>query len=338
MYPLVVADIGGTNARFALATRVESGRTVLEEKKRFKCENFDSFETLLSTYLGGLDGASPRRACIAVAGPVRSDDIEITNLRWRFSVADMARRLSLRTLVLVNDFAALAYALPELEACDYSPIYSGTAVADSAPVAVIGAGTGFGVAGLRPGNDRWIVVDGEGGHASFSPASNKEWQIAQRIRGHSGHVSIEQILSGPGLVSLYLIISEVNGESPRAYEPAQITQLALAGEDANCVEAVDSFCAILGDVAGDVALTLGAHGGVYIGGGIASEIEPFLHAGEFCRRFLDKGAMSGYVEKVPVRLIKNDDVTLIGAAAWIGDQREHENEEPLKTAVDARHL
>ena len=319
MYPYVVADIGGTNARFALVTGAKGGPYTLSQKRTYKSGGFESFDILIATYLDSLEDVRPGAACIAVAGPVQKDIIRVTNLDWEISASRTRRNLNLKSFHLINDFAALAYALPRLAPEDYEHIYQGKTTSERATMAVIGAGTGFGVAGLSPVSHGWEIISSEGGHISFAATTEWEWQLAQRLRGPDGHVSVEQLLSGPGLLSLYQYIVKLNGRSSHCDNPADVSSAALANSDIDCVEAVEFFCKILARVAGDVALTMGAQGGLYIGGFIATQLEPFLHKNDFKQMFLSKGPMSHYVEQIPVRLIKSPDAALFGAAAWIDD-------------------
>jgi len=212
---------------------------------------------------------------------------------------------------VINDFAALALAVPGLTGTDVLKI-GGGAPAQNAPIAVIGPGTGLGVSGIVPSENGWIVLATEGGHATLAPRGARECAVTAAFARRFGHVSIEHLVSGPGLVNLWAVLAAVDGAPDDAPTPDQITEAALNGSDAICVEALDMFCAMLGTAAGNLALTLGSLGGVYIGGGIAPRLGQYLAPSNFRTRFEDKGRFSSYMEAISSYVITRDNPALIG--------------------------
>ena len=292
----LVADIGGTHARFALSDGA------LRAPMSLPSREFASLADAAKTYLGRT-GAKPSRAAFAVAGPVGRGRIVLTNLGWSFSADELTAALGM-PVTLVNDFEAIALAVPQLAACDLVTIGPDIEGEKGATVAVVGPGTGFGVAGWSHG--RALVT--EGGHADFAPADDAEIEILKFLRGRFGHVSWERVLSGPGLVNLYEAMS-----GRETLLPQQIT--ARVGFDPLCTEVFARFCAILGSAAGDIALTMGARGGVLIAGGILPAMrEPFATSG-FRARFDAKGRFASYLKAIPTRLIVQEHAGLIGASA-----------------------
>ncbi|MCB1916960.1 MAG: glucokinase [Rhodocyclaceae bacterium] len=310
-YPHLVADIGGTNARFAL---VEGPGRRPARFRSFRCADFAGPEDAIRAYLQRERQPMPRQAGIGVATPVSGDELALTNSHWRFSVATLRAGLGLERLVVVNDFTALALGLLHLEAGERIPL-GGIAPAADGAIALIGAGTGLGVAGLIHCGDGYAPIAGEGGHVTLAAANVREARIIEFLsRRYYGHVSAERALSGPGLTAIHDAIRELAALPPSALPPEAISARALAGECAHCLETVDLFCELLGSFAGDVALTLGARGGVYIGGGIVPRLgEHFLRSG-FRRRFEAKGRFSGYLGEIPVFVLQTPDAALAGAA------------------------
>jgi len=318
----LVADIGGTNARFA---RVDAdGRH--GEPVRLAVAEYPSLAAALRAALERLPGPPIDRAALALAGPITGDAVSLTNAGWSFSIAGLRSELGLARLLVLNDFTALAWALPLLDAEELRPIGgSGTrkAPAPDAARAVIGPGTGIGMSGLLPTPaGGWAAIAGEGGHASLAPADEREADILEWTRRHHPHVSIERLVSGTGLPLLHAAVGVVDGyavdggdagDDDAGITAAGITQRALAGE-AHAHATLSTFCAMLGSAAGNLALTLGARGGVYVGGGIAPRIEAFLQASEFRARFEAKGRFSEYLGPIPTWLIDARTPALRGAA------------------------
>lgn len=306
----LVADIGGTNARFAL---VGADRQPFAEQI-FAGADFPDLATAIAAYLDTRGEPRPRRAAIAVATPVTGDRIQFTNSPWSFSVETTRQKLGLERLLILNDFTALALALPLLGPNERRQVGGGTAVAE-APIGLIGPGTGLGVSGLVWSGHHWIPLQTEGGHVTFSPANEREWAIYRILRRQLDHVSPERLLSGPGLVNLYLALAELEGWPAKALAPADITERALAGSCRHCVDVLELFCGALGTAAGNLAITLGARGGVYIGGGIVIRLGDFFDRSEFRARFEAKGRFSDYLAAIPTWVITANNPALRGAAA-----------------------
>ncbi len=318
MFPYIVADIGGTNARFALATGRQGQQFAIESVTISNGADFPSFEDALQAYVDSLENLSVAAACIAIAGPVGGDVVRMTNLPWSFSKRHIQRKFALTTFEVINDFAAVAIATSRLADADLIAIKGGNAdpVANKA---ILGPGTGLGVAGLAhcARDNSWLPIAGEGGHVTLAPADIFEAEVIVAGMRRFGHVSAEMFISGPGLVNLYACLCDVEGVEAKALQPQDVTTAALAGDDAVCEKTLALFCAFLGTVAGDLALTYGAKGGVYLAGGIAPRIIDFLKASEFSARFANKGIMSHYVENVAVNLVRHQQTAFLGAAAWL---------------------
>jgi glucokinase len=308
--PDLVADIGGTNARFALAT--PEGR--IESERILSGADYPDLIQAASAYLRDLPGPRPRRAAVAVATPVTGDWIQFTNSPWSFSTEAARQALGLERLLILNDFTALALALPLLGPDERRQVGGGTAVTE-APIGLIGPGTGLGVSGLVWSGHHWIALETEGGHVTFSAASEREWAIYRVLQRRFGHVSPERLLSGPGLINLYTALAEIQGWPAEDLAPADMTERALAGSCPHCVEVLEIFCGALGTTAGNLAITLGARGGVYIGGGIVPRLGDFFDRSAFRARFEAKGRFSDYLAAIPTWVITAKNPALRGAAA-----------------------
>jgi len=306
----LIADIGGTNARFALvgADRQPYAEHILA------CADFSGLAAAALFYLQKVGGPRPSRAAAAVATPVTGDWIEFTNSPWAFSTEAIRQELGLERLLILNDFTALALSLPLLEPDERHAVGGGEAVAE-APIALIGPGTGLGVSGLVWSGSHWIPLQTEGGHVTFSPVDEREWRIGRILHRLFGHVSPERLLSGPGLVNLYQALAELEGWPVETLTPADITDRALAGACRHCQEALELFCGALGTAAGNLAITLGARGGVYIGGGIVPRLEESFDQSAFRNRFEDKGRFSSYLAAIPTWVITAANPALRGVAA-----------------------
>lgn len=317
--PWLVADIGGTNARFALVTDPNEQP---HHVKVLRCSYYPDLAAAGAAYLEYTENLPrPRAACIAVAGPVGGDRFRLTNADWDFSVYDTRRSLGLHHLELINDFTALALALPRLPAEAFRPIGPARRVPGN-PVAVIGPGTGLGVAGLVPSAGRWIPVDGEGGHVTLPVETDREAEVARALRSEHATLCAETILSGPGLLRLYRGLAAVNGHPAEPLTPEQVCERGRHGSDATCAETLRMFCALLGAFAGNVALTLGARGGVLLGGGVLPGLADVLATSEFRRRFEAKPTMAGYLSTIATELITAPTPALLGASTWLAEQHE----------------
>lgn len=316
MYPYLVADIGGTNARFALVTGKTDNNFKIDNIAILNTAHYPDFESALRTYLEKIDGIKPTAACIAIAGPVTSDQIKMTNLNWTFSCRDIAKKFNLNQFIAINDFAAVASACGELTDEHLRVIKPGLATSEGAR-AVFGPGTGLGVAGLIRHAQQWIPVPCEGGHVNLAPADDFEAEVVKAGISEYGHLSAETFVSGPGLVNLYRAICSVRGIDAEPLKPSDITEHAMRGTHPVCVETLNTFCGFAGSFAGNLALTYGAKGGVYIAGGVFPRFIDFLLASPFVPRFSNKGVMSHFLEAVPVYLIRHPETAFVGAAAWL---------------------
>ncbi len=319
--PLIVADIGGTNARFAWVD--EPGGDPLHAQT-LPTADFAGPGAAMRHYLAGLPAAlreqaerSGLQAAWALATSVEGDWVVMTNNRWQFSCRDEAQRLGLTDLRVFNDFEALACSLPRLKPSqlrawdDRLPSLDG-------PLAVIGPGTGLGVAGMVPTRGRWQALPGEGGHMTLSAHDDFEAALIQRARARWPHVSGERLLSGIGLPLLHACVCEVSGLRSGASDAESVVALGVAGEPA-ARRTVDTFCAMLGGYAGNVALVLGARGGVFIGGGLVPRLGDLFFASEFRRRFEHKGRFSPYVAAIPTAVITDTMAALQGVSAAVAD-------------------
>ncbi|MBS0388643.1 MAG: glucokinase [Proteobacteria bacterium] len=307
---LLVADIGGTNARFGVWYR-----DALHAEQVLKCADYDGPAAAASRYLQDLRAANtvpvPRIAAFAVAGPLLEDRIALTNNGWDFSAAVTRRALKLKQLIFLNDFTALALSVPQLAAAERYQV-GGAAPLAGAPIAVIGPGTGLGVSGLLRADRRWLALQGEGGHVTLPAVEPREMAVVTSLHRRYKHVSAERVLCGDGLELLYRTLAELDGSAAEPLSAGEITRRALGGEDARCRETVQLFCGWLGNVAGNLALTLGARGGVYIGGGIVPRLGEYFAVSPFRPSFEAKGRFRGFLTAIPVYVITAKYPALIG--------------------------
>ncbi|RZJ05359.1 MAG: glucokinase [Brevundimonas sp.] len=309
---LLVGDVGGTNARFALAHMVK-GRPVLEHHDSFPAERYPTFLEGVRAFIDGC-AVKPTGGVLAVAGPVTDGEIDLTNSPWRVSEAEL-QTLDLNPVRLINDFEALAWGAPVVPA-DMLASLGGPAEGEpNAAIAVLGPGTGFGVSALaRDIHGNEIAMPSEGGHACFAPGDAVEDEVLRILRRRYDRVSIERLICGPGLLNMHRALAEIDGRESHIEDPAQITAEAMENPNSPCGATLARFCAILGSVAGDIALTTGARGGVYIAGGIAPRILPFLKASPFRDRFERKGRFQDYMASIPTNVILHKHAALLGAA------------------------
>ncbi|MEI6985680.1 MAG: glucokinase [Rhodospirillaceae bacterium] len=317
-FPQLIADIGGTDARFGLIDEAGAERSVV-----LRCADYRSLEEVICAAIVGFrDNSRPRRAALAVAAPVLGDLVALTNLPWTFSIEALRDKLGLVELEVINDFAAVALGVPRLAEHERRQLGAGTAEPD-APIVVLGPGSGLGVATLVRAPSGWLALAGEGGHVTMAPANDREDAILTRLRRNFGHVSAEEVLSGPGLVNLYRAVNDLNGSREMEITTAQITaaeitKAALAGRSSVCVEVLELFAAMLGTVAGNAALTLGGRGGVYIAGGILPRLGDFLDRSAFRRRFTDKGGhAAAYLARIPTYLVTHPLPAFLGLRAQL---------------------
>lgn len=295
----LIADIGATNARCALLD--DKGNVVALE--RYRNADLPGIEALLDGYLERRRTSDrPRRAALAVAAPILADHVQMTNIDWSFSQAELKIRLGLNRLVVVNDFTAVAWGLPKLEPEDVAAVGRPKSPEAAGPLAVLGPGSGLGVASTLPTADGWAVASGEGGHVTMPAATDEEAAVVALLRAEHGHCSAERLLSGPGLVNLYGALARLAGRGVPTVTPLDVTGLAARGEPL-ARKTLDVFFGMLGTVAGNLALTVGATGGVYVAGGIVPNLLDALHESAFRERFEAKGRYRGYMEPIPTYVV-----------------------------------
>jgi glucokinase len=313
----LIGDIGGTNARFAL-TRCDTPEVDVIEPMSLPSAEYASLQHAAEHYLAQV-GAQPRRAAIAVASPVDADEIRLTNRAWSFSRGELQRSLKLDELRMLNDFGAVASAVTALQPADRIGLYGDVHAPLRGPITVLGPGTGFGVGLLVGAPERgWEVVETEGGHVSFAPLGDEEHGIARWLSARFGRASTERLLSGAGLSHIDAALRGTDSRPPDGNpltlrDPAGIVAAALDGHDLYARRVLARFCAVLGSVAGDVALLHGARS-VMIAGGIVPRFVPFLRSSAFRERFLAKGRFSAFLESVAIHIVTHHHPGLLGAA------------------------
>lgn len=312
MKPFLLGDIGGTNARFALFEQGSIGP--IERSHTADAPDFISAIDAFLAPRGGKQGIAG--AAFAVAGPVEGGRCALTNNSWIVDQQELKRALALPNVIVVNDFAAIARSLPRLGKADLVAVGGGNARTGE-PALVFGPGTGLGVACLITGPGDAIVIASEGGHATLPGTNDRQESIIRHLRSRQGHVSIERILSGNGLVALYEAMAAIDHRTAPARDAAGITQFALDGSCAACRAALDMFCAFLGSVAGNLALTFRARGGVYIAGGIVPRFAGHLAQAEFRQQFEAKGRFQQYLRDIPTWVITHPDAAMVGLASLV---------------------
>lgn len=319
---ILVADIGGTNARFGLvdadAARASTPDFTAHHQHSLRCADYDGIESMIRAYAETAQTPLPDYACLAIAGPIHQGRVRMTNLDWAFGIKELRDRLGMRALDVLNDFAALAYAAPHLGPDKLRSLVDGEQN-PHAPKLILGPGTGFGMAALAPCGRGWNIIPTEGGHANFAPGNEREMAILGHLLREQPQVSLETLICGRGLVRTYRALAALDGVRAEDYEPADINRLAQENEDPLCRETLERFCAMLGSAVGDRALCLGAQGGVFLGGGIAPRLADFIPGTELVQRYRNKGPMSDYVSRIPLNIIMHDRSALIGTAAWLVD-------------------
>ncbi|MGI4861829.1 MAG: glucokinase [Janthinobacterium lividum] len=320
--PRLLADIGGTHARFAL----EHASHRLSEIRVYPCIHFGTIEAALARYLSdstSMAGVSIAHAAIAIANPVDGDTVRMTNFAWHFSIEATRRRFGFETLLVVNDFTALAMALPRLRERERRPVGRPVGVKGRADhvISVIGAGTGLGASALIRTRDRWIALGSEAGHASFAPADDRELRVLEFAKRQWAHVSFERIAGGPGIALIHQALTRSarsRGASVAAPDVAEIVQRAHAGERA-ALETIECFCAVLGTFAGNVALSFGALGGLYVGGGVVPRLGALFEHSSFRTRFEAKGRFNDYLAQIPTFLIDAEHPSFLGISAILSE-------------------
>lgn len=314
----LVADLGGTNVRFALADTTAPKPLQANSVRRYRVADFASLAQAARCYLDDMAQA-PRRGVFAVAGRVDGDHVRITNHPWLIGIDDTRRRLDLDTLDVRNDFAAMSMAIASLDPHDRQPI--GPLPAPRVDqrgrqtFAVIGPGTGLGVGALLCRDGHPEALETEGGHVGFAPGTDEEIEVLRAIRTRHARVSIERLVSGLGLVNLYVALCDIAGRTPESLSPETITRRANEGGDVVCSRAVELMAELLGAIAGDFVLAYGAWDGVFLGGGLTPKLLPWLDTGAFRARFENKGRFAEAMARVPTAAILHPDAGLLGAAA-----------------------
>lgn len=308
----LVGDVGATNARFALVRRDGS----LACPRSYVVSEYPSIFEAIEGFLSREAPQRPTRAALAVASPINGDKVTLTNHPWSFSRESLRDSLRLERLRVINDFAANAISIPCLCERDRQSVGRGDPEPDS-PIGVIGPGSGLGVSALIPSSSGWTALQSEGGHVTMAPADDGESRILEVLRKRYGHVSAERLLSGPGLSNLYDALRSLDDGSGAPRPPAWITDPKTWNTDPIARDATAMFCAMLGAVAGDLALTLGARGGVYIAGGIVPKLGAFFAASDFRARFESKGRFRDYLANIPTYVILHPTPALLGAATLL---------------------
>lgn len=306
----MVADVGGTNARIGLFDESEGEFHAVQE---YRNRDYSCLEDVIDQWLCELREPAPARGCIAVAAPRSGDTVSMSNMGWSFSCRALAERYEFKQFSRLNDFQANAHALPYLGSNDLEVISAGDARGHTS-LATVGPGTGLGGATLQWVDGRAVAGDSEPGHAGLSPATDLEVEIFKLLLPEYGNIYAELLLSGAGLARLYHSIARINGVSPEALQPAEVSQRALESKDPHCVQALDTFCALLGSASGDFILSSGAYGGLFIAGGIVPRMIDFLRSSDFLSRISAKGGMGQHLGPVPVQVITAPYPGLIGAA------------------------
>ena len=314
--PILVGDVGGTNCRFALASGDVQSGIELSHVTKLKVADYPDFYAALGHYLSTIE-AQPKQAAFALAGPKFNGEIRMTNLSWVVAETELRSRFGFVTATLANDFTAMARGAVLMPDEAFQTIIEGK-VNYSSPVAVLGPGTGLGVAGVLPGQPPRILPT-EGGYSAFAPQDDIELEILKVLRGEFDFVATEHLLSGPGLHRLYKVLGQINNVETSLASPSEIVTQAGTETGSLPAKAVSIFCNILGGFSGNTAHTLGASGGIVIAGGVARHVAPFIATSDFEARFKQRGKAAWFTQNIPVRLLTAHSVALYGAAAFLRD-------------------
>ena len=312
----LVGDIGATNARFAL---VAPGSSDIENIQSLKCEDFDNIQSAISFYISSFLELDIVSACFATAGTVHLDVFKLANNHWTINKSDVAKTLNGVTIKWINDFTAQAFATTTLTDSEVITLNKGIVEPEKLRL-VIGPGTGLGVCGLIMSPSGWLPIAGEGGHSDFAPNTSIEYEILTLLAKKFGHVAVERILSGPGIMNLYEALCQINGKDRIYTTPSEITAAAVnAGADPIADETIQMFCKIFGSVAGSMALTVGALGGVYITSDLVRNFLDLFIESDFQKSFESKGRLQSVLEDIPVYLSKKKNMGLIGTVYEINN-------------------
>ena len=311
----LVADIGGTNARFSA---VLEGQLESEHEFHYSVEEYPEFAGLIGGLLAEIAEATgwnnpPVNACFAVACPADTEVIAFTNSHWKFTKISLKQALGCENLAVINDFEAVAHGIVELDESDLVQVGGQSPIADKA-IGILGAGTGLGVAGLVQHSDGYHVLDTEGGHADYAPIDEIQSAVVNCLRETYGRVSLERLLSGKGLLNIYTALCTIEGVDAVFTTPAEVVAGALDTADAKALQTLNMFCEGMGSAAGNLALTLGAKGGIYIAGGVIPRFQEFFINSGFRSKFEDKGRFVNYLQPIPVYIVIRSNLGLLGAA------------------------
>jgi len=310
----LVADIGGTNARFAVH---DISSDDIKNITVLSVEKYPHFLDALKVFIDqikqkGCWGSLPGAACLAVACPVDGEVIRFSNSHWSFRKTELSQGLNNIKVDIINDFSAIAYSISSLLSEEWYQLGGGTPQADK-PVAILGPGTGLGMCTMVPVDKGFLILDGEGGHIDFAPTSTQEVAILTELNKRFQRVSIERLLSGAGIINIYQALCKIKSAKEFHNTAQDISTAAINGKDKIAVEALSVFCRVLGSIAGNLAMITGAKGGVYIAGGIVPQIITFIDNSECRSRFEDKGRFESYVKQIPLRILLKDQPGLHGA-------------------------
>ncbi|MGB1296669.1 MAG: glucokinase [Psychrobium sp.] len=310
----LIADVGGTNIRLAA---IDNGE--ITQLECFKCAEFDSLESVVAHYVEK-NSLTVNDACFGIAGPVVGEVLTMTNLGWSFSKESVEKALGFNQVHFINDYTAIAMSLASLNEQQLTTIHKGE-YQEAAPRIVCGPGTGLGVAQLINVNGYYHCVSGEGGHADFAPTNSRQLKLLENLMAKFEHVSIERLLSGQGIVNIYQSLAFIDGIDAQAFDASQISQAYIKKSDLLCVETMEIFSDVLAQYLGNMVLTSGAFGGVYIAGGIMPRIIDVLDKKAFTHAFSSKGRFSDYALKAPIHLITEPQPGLIGAQVYLSQQQ-----------------
>ncbi len=309
-FPILIGDIGGTNARFAMVVDAYADPKTFQV---VQTADYPTIDEAIQTAVLDKTSLLPKSMVLAVAGPVDGDEVDLTNCPWVVRPRELIARFGLKDVAILNDFEAQALAVVALGPEHLQKLGGGGAEPHGGRV-VLGPGTGLGVAGLVYANRTWIPVPGEGGHIDVGPRTARDAEIFPHLETIEGRISGEQLLCGRGMVNIYRAVCRAAGAEPATDEPADITAAALAGSDSHAVEALGLFVAYLGRVAGDLALVFMAKGGVYIAGGIAQKILPLMKSPVLRANFEDKAPHSELMRSIPIFVVTHPLAALAGLA------------------------
>jgi glucokinase len=312
--PRLLADIGATYARFC----IERERGQFERIAVLPCADYGDFISVVRAYLDSVPDVTPHHGAMAIAYPIDGDAVRMTNRDWAFSIQEVQQQLGLHTLLVVNNYTALAMSLPGVGIEGRVQVGGGEPAPDGV-IGLIGPGTGLGVSALIPTNDRWVTLATEGGHTSFAPNDEREMRVLRHLWKTMPHVSAERLVSGPGIELIYEALHDGHAASPPGLGTAEIVQHAQQGTDAVCVDTIDCFCAMLGTVASNLALTLGATGGIYVGGGMLPRLGGLFYRSSFRQRFEAKGRFAAYLARIPTYVLTAENLAFHGVSTLLAE-------------------